>query len=429
MPPHETPDRQATETTNDLPALPVTGEALLICQQGETVLAVGEISRSVVASGEDAAAVIQQAIDLFGGQGGCVRLVGGTYDIARPIELRSQIHLSGTGRGSRLRLASANDEGEVVRAENVDGWLLSHLIISAGEVGKGRAGIHGTTCGDSCIEHCTVVGFGENGILLEQACFLMTVRHCRVMGNGLANIRLADMQRGRGGDFVPISVHDCMIYGGGHGIDCENATVMNLTANTVYQCRGAAYNVRNNSCSVLINGCRSFQITGHAVVVDMAHEVNITGNIFCWHTEEGILVTGCRWGNISGNNVIDSGSYNPDAKDHSIRFSELGPLPYYDGIRMADCRGFSVAGNTIFNWPQGCQMGAAIREDEQSSHNTFTGNNFNYYRYGGLISGGQHSCSENNVGLGKDPYYSTRHYEWIQSFQPHITSDLIETML
>jgi hypothetical protein len=249
------------------------------------------------------------------------------------------------------------------------------------------------------------------------------------MGNVGANIRLYGMKRGRGGDFVPVAVHGCMIYGGGHGIDVIESTVVNLTANTVYQTHGHGYYIHERSNSVLVSGCRTFQITGSAVVVDDSHEVNVTGNIFCWHTEHGIIVNGCKWGLISGNNVIDTGSYNTGKADQTVNFMETGPLPYFDGVHMTASRGFSVSSNTIFNWPQGTQMGAAIREDADCLYNTFDANNLNYYRDGAILSDGQHSQVGTNVGLGEDPHWSTRHYKWVQSFQPHITSDFVATML
>jgi hypothetical protein len=52
------------------------------------------------------------------------------------------------------------------------------------------------------------------------------------------------------------------------------------------------------------------------VVADHSHEFNLSSNIFCWHERHGVLIQDRNWGTIAGNEVIDTGSYNPGGVDH-----------------------------------------------------------------------------------------------------------------
>jgi hypothetical protein len=93
---------------------------------------------------------------------------------------------------------------------------------------------------------------------------------------------------------VPNLVTNCIVYGGGKGIECSRTIVLNIVACVIYQSQDVAYYVGNTSNSVLISGCRSFQIGSHAVVADGSHEFNLSSNIFCWHEGHGMLVRDCN---------------------------------------------------------------------------------------------------------------------------------------
>lgn len=79
-----------------------------------------------------------------------------------------------------------------------------------------------------------------------------------------------------------------------------NRHIANCVAN---QTRGPAYLLTDKSNSVLITGCRSFQIEDDAVRVDGSHELTIAG-------------------------LIDSGNVNPGTQDLTTRFDDL-PEPRY----------------------------------------------------------------------------------------------------
>jgi len=139
--------------------------------------------------------------------------------------------------------------------------------------------------------------------VVRENSFLCEVAGCRLAGNAEGGLLLRRLKKGRAGDYISNTVRNCLVYGGGCGIECDNAVVVNLLGCTVYQSGKTAFYLHDDTNSVLINECRTFQITGSAVRAVRSHELNVSGNIFCGHTEHGIVIEECSWGAIVGNNV------------------------------------------------------------------------------------------------------------------------------
>ena len=393
---------------------------------GDRCIALGGVTREVLFEGESAAQVIQQAIDRQGAGGGEVLLEQGTFELDRPLALHNQVTLSGKGRGSRLLVSERNVAGIGILGETLDGACVSNLALTGRGNPNAKVGILFDACGDSRVVDVFVAGFAEYGIWLRNSCFLCEVRACQLAGNGRANLFLEHLAKGRIGDYISNSVIGCTIYGGGRGIDMLDAVVTNVIGCAVFQTNDTGYHVRDRCNSVLISGCRTFQITGCAVVIENSEEINITGNIFCWHTGHGIRVQKCAWGLISGNECIDTGSFNPGVEDQTMKFSELGDLPAFDAIHVEQAKGLNITGNTLFNWPQGTQLARGVYVDGASFKCSVTSNNINYYRDGDVVCESRESLVANNVGHGELPHHGSVTRALIQSFQSERVRAFIE---
>jgi hypothetical protein len=177
--------------------------------------------------------------------------------------------------------------------------------------------------------------------------------------------------------------------------------------------------VHDQSNSVLISGCRSFQIGDAAVKAESSHELNVSSNIFCWSEKEGIIIDDVAWATVTGNEFIDNGSFNP-MDSTNIRFNLNGKTrPFrvkqspeqienagtYSGIVLRNnCRGVVVSANAIFNWPAAHPMKYGIEEDASCHHNQFLGNNINYCELGGISSAGDQSIERNNLSHLPEPH-------------------------
>jgi hypothetical protein len=393
-------------------------------QDGFTVI--GQADHSVLHEAERASAAIEWAIDSLE-SGGELRLSRGEYQLDAPIRLVSNIRLVGSGRGTRLLVAGGDSAAVAIEGDSVKGVeIINIAIIDINGVAEG--GVKLTTCGDCQVNDTYIKGFGNYGIWMREHCFLSRIQGCSIAGCKGVAIKLENLQEGPVGDYLPNTVSGCMIYGGGKGIECQNAIVVNLIGNSLYHCHGVGFHVHSYSNSVLITGCRTFQITGIAVLVDHSHEFNCSSNIFCWHTEEGIVIRDAAWGVISGNEVIDNGSHNHGGPNHAIKFAELEELPNFDAIRMEQSRGYSVTGNTIFNWGLAPAIKAGIREDERCYSNTIIANNVNYYKENELRALGRGSVTALNLGHMSPPH-DVEDIDPMQmncqSFQPQRTEKFI----
>ena len=406
---------------------------LLIRQVRSEFQVVGEIGHETLFASSQAHLAIQAAIDALAGTGGQVKLGPGTYPLAAEVKLANDIHLRGSGRGTKLLVCKENDAKVGLLCKGLHGATILELAVVAEKGAGAAAGIVVDDSGECKVRDVFCAGFDLYGIWMRNNAFLCEIRGCSLAGNRGAGILLENLERsGRYGDFVPNLVTNCTVYGGGKGIECVKTIVLNIVACVVYQTNDVAYSVLDYSNSVLISGCRSFQIGSHAVVVENSHELNLSSNVFCWHTGHGILVNDAFWGTICGNEVIDNGSYNTGCPNGTGSFDELAEEPpTYDGIHLEGTRGYSITGNTIFNWSVAPKINVGIHEDASSHNNTIVGNNINYFEDDGVVSLGKDSKVSANVSFGDEPYDDEGGRRWsmarrrIQSFQVELTERFI----
>ncbi len=382
----------------------------------------GQIDGRVLISSASADEAIQHAIDSFAGQGGAVCLERGRFVVNRQINLAADVTLCGKGAASRLWIGPRHDTGVALFAGDTQDVTVADLSIGSDKGNeRARCGVVLESVGVSTVRDVLCIGLQERGIWLRRNSFLCEVRGCKIGGAGKSGIFLDGLAgKGRGGDFVPNLVTNCIVYAGGTGIEANHTIVANIVGCEVFQSGGPAFHIHTQSNSVLVSGCRSFQIQDDAVRVEESHEVNISSNIFCWHVGHGIVLRGAIWGTITGNNVIDTGSINKGLPPGELPES----IELKNAIYLSGTQGIGVTGNTIFNWPAAPPMLHGIFEDAACRNSIFTSNNINYAKKD-VVSLGQGSKANANVSYLPEPFVG-RHPAWLQTFDPHLMELLME---
>lgn len=354
----------------------------------------GQVDGRVVAQNADAGAAIQHALDtLEAAGGGTVFLQPGDYPVSETIRLKSRVDLQGSGRATRV-LAEPRISGPAILGEGLKHTLVSNLAVQALERGSAQAGVVFDDCGDSQMRGLYVEGFSGYGLWLRRNSFLCTIDGCSAADNGGANIFADHLERGgRGGDWVPNLITNCTVYRGGNGVEVDRGLVLNILGCQVYQSGGYGFYLHSRSNSVLVSGCRSFQVELDAVRVEDSHEINIASNIFCWHRGSSLVFQNVCWGSASANNFIDAGVRARDGR------------PRHGVSLQGTTRGVQVVGNAIFNWGDQVPMAAGIWEESTCQNNLISGNNVNYCaEEGTVVARGAGSHVGDNVRIPRESY-------------------------
>ena len=403
---------------------------------------IGQIDRRDIYRDQDAAEAINHALSLLSETGGEVRLMRGRYPTRQPIRIPANTHLTGSGRGTVLEVAGGCAAGILI--DSVKGANVSDLTVLASDVSpleqRAEVGIDVVNAADCQVRSVLAQGFRSYGIRLRDNAILCRITDCSAADNAVSNFRLSHLDQGTFGNWIPNSLLSCTTYGGGKGVEVERCIVLTISGVQVHQCTGPAFHIYGVANATSLVGCRTYQVDGDAVVWEDSHEVSIVGNVFSWHTQAGIVLRRCKWGTITGNNVIDTGSYNPGGPCMDTKFQDLETYPpSFPGIRLEQCRGFTINGNAIFQWPVVPPMTNGIEEDSTSADNLISGNNINFYRGSAVQSEGAASTAlpAGNHGYGPASFFHNPPTDGniplfmepdhaIQSFEPHLTRRLID---
>lgn len=371
-------------------------------------------------------------------KGGELYIYSGEYLLRKQLNVPSKVSITGIGSATVLRIIKGHNTGTAFYCKDESSITISNLGIKSRD-SAGRVGICIDHSGNCTISDVLIVGMRDNGIVLCNHSFLCEVRGCKIADVKGSGILLKDLNKGgRGGDFVPNLVTNCIVYASGVGIECNHALVANIVACEVYQADSYGFYIHNISNSVLVSGCRTFQISGEAIRVDGSHEINISSNIFCWHTGHGIVLNNVRWGTVTGNNVIDNGSINlydrkkyPFIKEGKRPMGEIhnnpDSLPRYNGICLTSgTAGITVSANAIFNWAVAPPMEFGILEDPTCFSNIITSNNINYFKNKAVFSQGKETELANNIG--KEIPYMGKLRGNMQFFDTRLIEEFIKEM-
>jgi len=388
----------------------------------------------------DASVAIQWSVNHLT-SGGQVFLHKGNYQLKKEISLPSYVTLKGSEMGSVLVVDPAHETGNTFNIIGSNRVVLKDFLIkSVKEDNQSKNGIVLSNCGDCVVDGVYIVGMKENGVYLNDDTFLCEVKNCRIAACAESAIKLHNLAGGgRGGDFVPNHVSNCIIFQGGYGVFCSNAIVANISGVTVYQSQRNAFYLNQTSNSVLITGCRSYQCQDDAVVIENSHEINISSNIFCWTEGNGIVLNGVKWGTVSANNVIDCGSINPFERDKDSlivrgprEFRRMPRTPQdresvKSGIVIQnETKGVTVTGNALFNWPAAPKMKYGIVEDATCVNNIISSNNVNTYEKAEVFSEGKDTKVLGNVGYGEVPYTGKIGITELQYFDLRLMENFID---
>lgn len=407
-------------------------QSLDIFKEGGQYKVRGRVSTKVYKSSSRADEVIQFAIDSFEKQGGDIVLFSGVYILEKQINLNSYISLKGSGPSTSLYLSAHHDTGTAFSCHQLDRIRIADLSVKAqkGSV-HAKNGIILDHCGDSVIENIYCVGLAEHGVWVRNNSFLCEVRGCKfadITGSAVLMEKLA--KGGRAGEYIPNLITNCIAYGGGKGFECKRSIVLNIVACQVFQSKGVAFFVGETSNSVLISGCRTFQIQDHAVVVEKSDEINLSSNTFCWHLGHGILIENVKWGTITGNCIIDSGSINPYSNEHTNMYIpvKIDLKPHRrNGIHITgSSKGLSITGNAIFNWIVAPPMLYGIREEKDCMSNLIVANNINYYDEAGILSEGKNTQVHSNNSTKENHREPDKITERIQVFDVSLLDMFID---
>jgi len=393
----------------------------------------GKADQKKYYSGKDASEVIQYALDKAKEFGGEVYVHSGTYILNRQINVPSYSSIQGSGNATSFAFGKEHNTGIAISCSGVAKTVVKDLLIKNDRDNTlGKIGVMLDNCGDSFVENISCLGLLEYGIVISNKSFLCEVRGCKIADVHGSAIFMDELTSGgRGGDFVPNLITNCIIYRCGKGIELKHSLCNNIVACVVYQTISHAFHLHSASNSNVISGCRTMQIEDDAVRIDSTDEVSITGNIFAWHDGNGIILNDVAWGNITGNNIIDTGNVPFKLVKTSERDywktppDDIGPFQK-SAIIMEDCRGLVISGNAIFNWNSNPPLLYGICEGASSHDNLITSNNINYFTNGGVKSEGKNSIATNNLEVKLA--LQGRNTGEIHSFDTRLIEEFIDSL-
>jgi hypothetical protein len=403
---------------------------------------------------------IDYAIDFIKNSGGFIRIRSGKYEVTSPIHLYNSIHIEGDGKSTYLNVSDNFPEGKsVFFADSINDVRINKLSIIQNNDIKKLSGIIYNHCGTSIISDVFMLGLTNHGAWIRNNSFLSRIDGCTFGKTKNSAVFFENLRQGRAGDFLPNYVSNCIVYSSGMGIELHKATVLDIVNCKIYQTKNHAFFIRDGSGSVLISGCRTFQIQDVAVKIMNAAEINLSNNIFCWHEKEGVIFDKVIWGTVTGNEIMDNGSFNPidsynfdfnldgNSRPYGIPIGSFnfnrykknqppGKIPLedvkkkgnYSGIKFQNkTRNITVSSNAIFNFRQGGgPMKNGIEEDKTCSSNIIIGNNIHYYRDNDIMSKGKNSKVVNNISYKNERDLSDY---WIQGFDLRLMDHYIQEQM
>lgn len=340
---------------------------------------------------------IQQAIDALGANPGVVYLLEGTYNISDSINLNNTAPddsgkaIIGAGKGTILSLLPGASGVNVINAVNVNGVLISQLMID-GEQAQGNPndGIYFNAVTFSKIDKVWVENMGTNGIRL-QASSDNIVSKSTLLGNGNPGI------------WLYLNSDNNIITGNtvsnnGYGIYLSFISDNNSITGNICQGNGnygiylyECFNntITGNICQETIGGsgiCLDYDssnntISGNSVVGNSMYGIwiynassynSITGNICQDNGQHGIFL----YANSANNNVVTGNKIHNNGMDGA-----------YDGIRISTYSHSNLISLNSITDTQG--TGFAINLDGNEAQPDVVTNNYlvgNYYSGTGASS-------------------------------------------
>ncbi len=365
-------------------------ESYVAYKDGRRTEVRGMISGRVLASGTDAAPVLQKGLDQLSARGGGgLRIEAGDYQIDTPLELPSGVQLSGAGRATVLRLSAQNREGVVLRASGKEHLSIEQLSLRGDRRGDTLStGLLFDAVGLSTVDRVYAAEFGGVGIWVRNHSFANQLRGNYTSRNGRAGTLIQDTDKSRGGRFVPNQLNGCYSYNEtGHGFEFDRAICQDIVGCVAYLAGGHGIYMHDGT-SNLITGNRVFMSQGDGVRLQDNYEMNVSANVVGWNWGDNLTMDHVVWATVTGNEFIDAGG--------RVR-------PGYGIYMKRGCKAVQISANAIFNWWDNQILSAGIYEGDDCFDNQITDNVINYYRDEDVVSLGRRTVTGNNLGL-PNPY-------------------------
>eukprot|EP00930_Biecheleria_cincta_P058879 TRINITY_DN44676_c0_g1_i1.p1 TRINITY_DN44676_c0_g1~~TRINITY_DN44676_c0_g1_i1.p1 ORF type:complete len:452 (-),score=64.52 TRINITY_DN44676_c0_g1_i1:95-1450(-) len=324
----------------------------------------------------------------------CVRVEQGLFELDGPLFLPDGLQLQGAGRATKIipkcDVAPGTFADGMLRIISKNGVRvcdLSLFVPSDYHDVSAEIGLLFESCGDCVVSGIFAACFSQYAVVLRKNTFLSHVRDSRFAGNGSAGLYLQHLEGdGRVGDYVPNMISGLEIFGGGIGVHLDHALCVNITGCQTFQTGGPGIYATNSSNSLVVSGCRCFQSFSTAMVVENSDELCVSGTALCWQSGNGIELKTVRWGSVSGNNIIDTGS-PPD-----------GSFQAASGVVLSGgTKSVHVSSNAIWNWASSPPLLYGVIEDASCSKNLIDSNTINFYKLGDVFSEGAGTIVSGNV--------------------------------
>ncbi len=281
---------------------------------------------------------LQQAMKQAREGNGVVYFPTGTYAI-HPVQVPSHITLKGDSnwayenkggkdpdfRGLTTLKALSADGQALLDCFDTRGTRIIGLTLDGNRQGKGFHGIYARHTGCELhlvVEDCRINHFSGSGIRLEKA-WVFAIRRCLIMRNG------------------------------GHGIDCTGGydgwvidTMLTANKGAGFYARGEAPEGMSEeekkdiaffgSASVMLTASRIEWNQGGGVMINGANSMQINGCSIDHNFGPGVMMMDSTSNTITGSKIRTNG------------VDQEGEMSCQ--IRLEDCRGTVVTGNTLWGW-------------------------------------------------------------------------------
>jgi len=246
--------------------------SLTIYGSDESYFVMDNISDKTVKKAKSFNDAFDLAVKHLNNRGGKILIRAGIHEVASPLKLINRLEVEGEGIATALYVSDHFVESSTVFiADTLDDVSVRNLSIKQLNDKSAMTGIVYNHCGTSKIIDVIVLGLTGNGICLKNSSFLCEIRGCTLGKIKNSAVLLQNLSKGRAGDWVPNLISNCTVYSSGMGIELDSSIVVNVLDCQVFQTRSHAYFLHSQSNSVLVSGCRSYQIQDVAIKVISSH--------------------------------------------------------------------------------------------------------------------------------------------------------------
>jgi parallel beta-helix repeat protein len=368
-------------------------EGLIIYKNIDKTEVSGRVSGHIYFSGNNAAEVFQSSIDKLANEGGGkLEIERGTYVIDKPILLKSNISVEGSGRATILKLGpqNAKAEGIILLSEAQENILIADLTLTGEKSDTTSSGVVFDATGLSTVRGVYARDFSGYGIWLRNHSFACKLENNLTSGNDIAGSFISHTDKGRGGRFVPNKIIGCYSFAeDGDGFLFLRAICQDVVGNVAYLAKGNGI-AMYKSTSNLVSGNRIFMCQKNGILIKSTFEMNISSNICGWNWGDNLVLDHCVWGTVTANEFIDAGGREREG---------------YGIYMKRGTKSMQISGNAIFNWWDNKALTGGIYEGEDCLENQITDNIVNYYKEFDVKSLGKNSIAAYNLGL-PHPYGS-----------------------